>query len=68
VEAYASLDPGTLYLAIDTRRAGSERVDPEPAEVYVRLSVLPPDGVESLTVPRFPARAPSLRGRGGEAL
>lgn len=64
VQAHASLDPGTLYLGVDTRRVGSERVDPEPAEVYVRLSVLPPDGTETLTVPRFPARAPALRGTG----
>lgn len=64
VQAHASLDPGTLYLGVDTRRAGSERVDPEPAEVFVRLSVLAPDGTETLTVPRFPSQAPALRGRG----
>lgn len=68
LQAFTTLAPGTLQLAITTRRAGGDRLDPDPTRVFVRLSVLPPDGTDSLVVPRFPARAPAVDPPDGKVL
>jgi type VI secretion system protein ImpL len=68
LQAFTRLEPGTLQLAVTTRPAGGDRPDPDPTRVFVRLAVLAPDGTDTLVVPRFPAHAPALDGRGGKVL
>lgn len=58
VAAFTDLEPQTLGLSITTRRVADGLPDAQPTEVFVRLSVLAPDSSETLSVPRFPSRAP----------
>ncbi len=60
VAAFTDLEPQTLELAITTKRVAQDLPDNEPTQVFVRLSVLAPDSSDTLTLPRFPDRAPAV--------